>query len=100
MKTLKSGVILLEVYAICGTYNILFNANQKDIEQTAYYIGGNFATFQDGIRKFEAYETGEYFVISNASLVMETEEVDECVSMNQFVDIATLNGWELTFRYE
>ena len=54
----------------------------------------------DGIRKFEAYETGEYFVISNASLVMETEEVDECVSMNQFVDIATLNGWELTFRYE
>lgn len=70
------------------------------IEQTAYYIGGNFATFQDGIRKFEAYETGEYFVISNASLVMETEEVDECVSMNQFVDIATFNGWELTFRYE
>ena len=100
LKTLKSGVILLEVYAICGTYNILFNANQKDIEQTAYYIGGNFATFQDGIRKFEAYETGEYFVISNASLVMEIEEVDECVSMNQFVDIATLNGWELTFRYE
>lgn len=100
LKTLSNGVILLEVYSISGTYNILFNANQKDIEQTAYYIGGNFATFQNGISKLNAYETGEYFVISNASLVMETEEVDECVTVNEFADIASYNGWELTFRYE
>ena len=99
MRTLKHGVLLIEVYAICGTYNILFNGNQRGKEQYAYYIGGNFATYQKGLRKFDAYEEGEYFVISNASLVMNTDDVDECVTMNEFQDIAEENQWVLSFEY-
>ena len=96
LKTLKQGVILLEVYSISGIYNILFDANQRSIEQTAYYISGNFVTFQNGINKYDS--SGEYFVIPN--VVMETEKLVEFANMNQFVDIAATNGWELTFRYE
>lgn len=99
MITVKNGIMLLEVYTVGGVYNIFYNANSKFKVKTAYYINGVYATFQNGIRKFPAYDEGEYFVISNASMVMNTEEVDELVSVNEFVDIATANNWILEYQY-
>lgn len=98
--TVKNGILLLEVYTVGGIYNIFYNANSKFKVKTAYYINGIYATFQNGIRKFPAYNTGEYFVISNANMVMDTEEVDEVVSVNEFVDIATANNWILEYQYQ
>lgn len=97
--TVKNGIMLLEVYTIGGVYNIFYNANSKFEVKTAYYINGEYATFQNGIRKFPAYNEGEYFVISNASMVMDTDDVDEVVSVNEFVDIATANNWILEYQY-
>ena len=63
-------------------------------------MSGVFARYQNSIKKFEAYEEGEYFVISNANMVMETEEIDELVTVNEFVKIAKANEWVLEYPYK
>lgn len=98
--TVKNGIILLEVYTIDGVYNVFYNANSKFKVKTAYYVHGEYATFQNGIRKYPAYDEGEYFVISNASMVMKTNEVDEVVTVNEFVDIAIANNWIIEYQYQ
>ena len=100
LVTLNFGVVLLEVYTVNGIYYVFYNANDRvDIRQ-AYYISGVFAKFQNSINKFDAYKEGEYFVISNADMVMETEEIDELITVNQMVEIAINNGWVLSYCYK
>lgn len=99
MITVKNGAVLLEVYTIGGVYNVFYNANSKFQVKTAYYVHGEYATFQSGIRKFPAYDEGEYFVISNANMVMETDDIDEVVTVNEFVDIAIANNWVIEYQY-
>lgn len=99
MITVKNGAVLLEVYTIGGVYNVFYNANSKFQVKTAYYIHGEYATFQNSIRKFPAYDEGEYFVISNANMVMETEDIDALVTVNEFVDIAIANNWVIEYQY-
>lgn len=99
MITVKNGAVLLEVYTIGGVYNVFYNANSKFQVKTAYYVHGEYATFQNGIRKYPAYDEGEYFVISNANMVMETDDIDEVVTVNEFVDIAIANNWVIEYQY-
>lgn len=98
--TVKNGAVLLEVYTINGIYYIFYNANGREATRYAYYMSGVFARYQNSIKKFEAYEEGEYFVISNANMVMETEEIDELVTVNEFVKIAEANEWVLEYPYK
>ena len=100
MITVKNGAVLLEVYTIGGVYNVFYNANSKFQVKTAYYVHGEYATFQNGIRKYPAYDEGEYFVISNANMVMETDDIDEVVTVNEFVDIAIANNWVIEYQYQ
>lgn len=98
--TVKNGAVLLEVYTINGIYYIFYNANGREATRYAYYMSGAFAQYQNSIKKFEAYKEGEYFVISNANMVMETEEIDELVTVNEFVKIAETNEWILEYPYK
>lgn len=98
--TVKNGAVLLEVYTINGIYYIFYNANGREAIRYAYYMSGVFARYQNSIKKFEAYEEGECFVISNANMVMETEEIDELVTVNEFVEIAKANEWVLEYPYK
>ena len=98
--TVKNGAVLLEIYTINGIYYIFYNANGRKATRYAYYMSGVFARYQNSIKKFEAYEEGEYFVISNANMVMETEEIDELVTVNEFVKIAKANEWVLEYPYK
>ncbi|MFR2415665.1 MAG: recombinase family protein [Bacteroides thetaiotaomicron] len=98
--TVKNGAVLLEIYTINGIYYIFYNANGREATRYAYYMSGVFARYQNSIKKFEAYEEGEYFVISNANMVMETEEIDELVTVNEFVKIAKANEWVLEYPYK
>ena len=100
LVTLNFGVVLLEVYTVNGIYYVFYNANDRGDIRQAYYISGVFAKFQNSINKFDAYKEGEYFVISNADMVMETEEIDELITVNQMVDIAINNGWVLSYCYK
>lgn len=100
LVTLNFGVVLLEVYTVNGTYYVFYNANDRGDIRQAYYISGVFAKFQNSINKFDAYKEGEYFVISNADMVMETEEIDELITVNQMVEIAINNGWVLSYCYK
>ena len=97
---LNFGVVLLEVYTVNGIYYVFYNANDRGDIRQAYYISGVFAKFQNSINKFDAYKEGEYFVISNADMVMETEEIDELITVNQMVEIAINNGWVLSYCYK
>lgn len=100
LVTLNFGVVLLEVYTVNGIYYVFYNANDRGDIRQAYYISGVFAMFQNSINKFDAYKEGEYFVISNADMVMETEEIDELITVNQMVEIAINNGWVLSYCYK
>ena len=100
LVTLNFGVVLLEVYTVNGIYYVFYNANDRGDIRQAYYISGVFAKFQNSINKFDAYKEGEYFVISNADMVMETEEMDELITVNQMVEIAINNGWVLSYCYK
>ena len=100
LVTLNFGVVLLEVYTVNGIYYVFYNANDRGDIRQAYYIRGVFAKFQNSINKFDAYKEGEYFVISNADMVMETEEIDELITVNQMVEIAINNGWVLSYCYK
>lgn len=100
LVTLNFGVVLLEVYTVNGIYYVFYNANDRGDIRQAYYISGVFAKFQNSINKFDAYKEGEYFVISNADMVMETEEIDELITVNQMVEIAINNGWILSYCYK
>ena len=100
LVTLNFGVVLLEVYTVNGIYYVFYNANDRGDIRQAYYISGVFAKFQNSINKFDAYKEGEYFVISNADMVMETEEIDELITVNQMVEIAINNGWVLSYSYK
>jgi site-specific DNA recombinase len=96
---MKNGIVLLEVYTINGIYNVLYDGNQRN-NKVAYYISGNYATFQNGKNKLDAYDAGEYFVISNATLVTETEDVDLTVTFNELIKICMQNGWEIDYTYK
>lgn len=98
--TVKNGAVVLEVYTINGVYYIFYNANGREATRYAYYMSGIFAWYQNSIKKFEAYEEGEFFVISNANMVMETEEIEELVTVNEFVKIAEANEWVLEYPYK
>lgn len=98
-KTLKLGVVLLEVYTVTGIFYVLYNTNERGSTRYAYYMNGIYANFQNGINKFPAYEEGEYFVISNANMVIETEDIDAVVSVNDFKQIAEMNNWVLSYPY-
>ncbi len=100
LVTLNFGVVLLEVYTVNGIYYVFYNANDRGDIRQAYYISGVFTKFQNSINKFDAYKEGEYFVISNADMVMETEEIDELITVNQMVEIAINNGWVLSYCYK
>ena len=100
LVTLNFGVVLLEVYTVNGIYYVFYNAYDRGDIRQAYYISGVFAKFQNSINKFDAYKEGEYFVISNADMVMETEEIDELITVNQMVEIAINNGWVLSYCYK
>lgn len=100
LVTLNFGVVLLEVYTVNGIYYVFYNANDRGDIRQAYYISGIFAKFQNSINKFDAYKEGEYFVISNADMVMETEEIDDLITVNQMVEIAINNGWVLSYCYK
>lgn len=43
---------------------------------------------------------GEYFVISNANMVMGTNDIDELITVNQFKEIAEVNNWVLEYPYK
>ena len=98
-KAIKYGVVLLEVYAIDGIYYILYDGNQRN-NKTAYYISNKLATFQNGKSKFDAYNAGEYFVIPNANMLMETEELVETATFNEMIDICKTNEYEIDYSYK
>lgn len=98
-KVIKNGVVLLEVYAIDAVYNILYDGNQRNNKE-AYYISTKFATFQNAKSKYEAYEIGEYFVLPNPYMVMDSEELTETATFNEVVEICKNNGWVIDYTYQ
>ena len=99
-KIIRNGIVVLEVHTtVEGVYNILYDGNQVN-NKTAYYISQEYATFQNGKDKIAAYDSGEYFVLTNASMVMDTKELVEFASFNEMIGICEANGWVIDYTYE
>ena len=53
----------------------------------------------EGISLAQSETLGD-FVISHATLVTETEDVDMLVTFNELIKICMQNGWEIDYTYK
>jgi hypothetical protein len=89
-------IVILEVHTVEGIYNILLNANQRNHKE-AYYISNSFALWQNSINKYAAYDSGDYFLVTNPNMVMESEELEEMVTYDEMTNICKNNDWTLKY---
>jgi len=89
-------IVILEVHTIDGVYNILLNGNQRNYKE-AYYINSIFSTWQNSNSKIKAYDSGDYFLVTNPSLVMESTELEEMVTFDEMIEICKMNDWTLKY---
>lgn len=75
------------------------NANQKG-SCIAYFITGNFARWQDSNNRLEAYDRGAYFILLNAPMLHETDEIDEAATFKEVEEICKNNLWILDPDFE
>lgn len=90
-------IVVLEIVTISGTYNVLFNANQRNHKE-AYYIDRVYAMWQNSIDRYKAHKQGDYFVITHPDMVMDSEELEEFLSFDEVIDVCKANDW--TMKYE
>lgn len=86
---------LIEVCTIEGVYSILYMSHSQ--KRIAYYIHSEFAVWQNGKSPIDIYDRGDYFVVKNASMIMQTNELEAFVSFKDMVTICDNNNW--TIRY-
>lgn len=90
-------VLVLEVYTTDDErIFVLLDGNQRT-KQTAYYIRSCFAVWQNSNNRYEAFEKGDYFVVTNASSVMDTSEIIELLSYEEMTKICENNMWTLDY---
>lgn len=89
-------IVILEIHTVDGIFNILLDANQRNNKE-AYYISSIYGTWQNSNSKYPAHDTGDYFVVSNANMVMDTEEVEEFINFNEMVEVCIANHWTIKY---
>lgn len=89
-------VVVLEVITISSIYNVLLDANQRNNKE-AYYIDRIYSMWQNSIDRYKAYDEGEYFVISNPDMVMDSENLEEFLTYNEVVEICKQNDWIIKY---
>lgn len=92
-------VVVLEVKTIDGIYYILYNANPKKTV-IAYYVSEVWAHWQNSPNRIKLYEAGDYFIIKNANLLIDTEDLEYAAGFDEMENIAAQNGWILSIDYE
>ena len=89
-------IVVLEVHTIDGIFNILLNANMRN-NKTAYYIDYSFAKWQNSKNKIDAYKTGNYFAVTNPSMIMDSNELEEFLTFEEMIKVCTLNDWIIKY---
>lgn len=89
-------IVVLEIVTISGTYNVLFNANQRNHKE-AYYIDRVYAMWQNSIDRYKAHKQGDYFVITHPDMVMDSEELEEFLFFEEMIKVCTLNDWIIKY---
>lgn len=72
------------------------DANQRNNKE-AYYIDRIYSMWQNSIDRYKAYDEGEYFVISNPDMVMDSENLEEFLTYNEVVEICKQNDWIIKY---
>ena len=93
------GKVVLEVHTINGIYYILLDGNQRYDKRTARYIAFPFAVWQDSEYRLEDYEQGQYFLIKNAPMIMETEELIVKKDFLEMEEFCASKGWLIDYSY-
>lgn len=92
-------IVVFEVATIDGIYYIMYNGNQRK-NIVGYYVSEVWAHWQNTPNRIELYDSGNYFVIKNANLIMDTEDLECAADFYEMQDIAAQNGWILNIDYE
>ncbi len=56
-----------------------------------------YSMWQNSIDRYKAYDEGEYFVISNPDMVMDSENLEEFLTYNEVVEICKQNDWIIKY---
>lgn len=92
-------IVVLEVDTVDGMYYVLFDANRKK-KTIAYYFSGVWGRWQASKLRYEAYAEGDYFMLMNASDLIETEDVEYAADFEEMQEICQSNGWVINADYE
>ena len=98
-KTLNFGVVLLEVHAINGVYYVFYNTNERGTTRYAFYMPSVLAVFQKSEFRIELYGESEEFYLPMPNMVKDSDELEEIVSINEFVDICKANNNIISYKY-
>jgi hypothetical protein len=93
------GKVVLEVHTINGIYYILLDANQRYDKRIARYIAFPFAVWQDSHNRLEDFEQGQYFLLKNAPMIMETQESTVKMDFMEMEEFCATKGWLLNYSY-
>lgn len=94
---IKAGkYILYKVYdTLNSVYYIFHKSNRGNVKvksTTAYYVNMCHAIFQNDKERLTVYESGDYFVIPNASLFVDTDELELFASFEEMAEYCELNN--------
>ncbi len=89
-------VIVLEVDTVEGIYYVLLDGNQRK-HPIATYIHNSFATWQNSLKRIQAYPAGDYFVIQHPDMLMDSDELEEFVTFKEMDKICRENNWEIDY---
>lgn len=93
------GKVVLEMHTINGIYYILLDANQRYNKRIARYIAFPFAVWQDSEFRLDDYEQGQYFLIKNPQLIMETNESIVKMDFMEMEKFCASKDWILDYSY-
>ena len=91
------GLIVFEVYTICGIYYILLNGNDRGYERKAYYVEYGTAYYQNGLKKNELEKECNMFFLPKPILVTGEEGEPMLVDFSEMCQLCEVQGWTLTY---
>ena len=89
-------IVILEVHTVEGIYNILLNGNQRKNKE-AQYIHGGIAMWQSSNNRHKAYNKGDYFLITQPDLVMDSDELEEMATYDEMIELCRASNWIMKY---
>lgn len=93
----NKSTVILEIETIEGIFYIFYNPRSRD--RIAYYVNRIIAAYQNGIHyyKHPLIDKNDNFYVPNPSLIMNSNEAEEFLTINEMKEVCKQNNWEIFY---